>query len=110
MKGSIFLRLTAGFFAIAASWVGGPPPNQYVTASPISKEERQWIDEEVAPLVTKEEKKIYLSLAAPYQRTAFREEFWRIREKEGLKPPFGPGFKARYEQRLELANQVYGGW
>src|SRR5215471_4264058 len=100
MKGSIVLRLTAVFLAAALLWADDTPPNQSVTASPISKEERQWIDEEVAPLVTKEEKKIYLSLAAPYQRTAFREEFWRIREKEGLKPPFGPGFKARYEQRL----------
>jgi Ca-activated chloride channel homolog len=87
-----------------------PEDARSTTASPISAEERRWLQEKVAALATPEEKKIYLSLPAPYQREAFRAEFWRIREREGLKPPFGPGFRALYENRLEVANQKYGGW
>lgn len=109
--------LTRVVLVLALGLLASPPlsaqnsaPDRSTATSPLSKEERDWVEEVVAPLVTPEEKKIYLSLAAPYQRTAFREEFWRIRSKEGLKPPLGPDFKRRYEERLEAANQKYGGW
>jgi Ca-activated chloride channel family protein len=101
---------TAVILAAAPLRGGDTPTDRSTSASPLSREEREWIEDIVAPLATPEEKKTYLSLPAPYQRSAFREEFWRIREKEGLKAPFGPGFKNLYEQRLALANEKYDGW
>jgi len=87
-----------------------PARNESVTPSPLSKEEREWATEIVAPLLTADEKKIYPSLPTPAERTSFRDEFWRLREREGLRPPFGPGFKNLYETRLQTANESYGGW
>ncbi|HKB69882.1 MAG TPA: VWA domain-containing protein [Thermoanaerobaculia bacterium] len=87
-----------------------PPRNESVTPAPMSKEEREWATEIVAPLLTADEKKLYLGLASPAERTSFRDEFWAIRERDGLRPPFGPGFKNLYTERLEAANEKYGGW
>jgi len=87
-----------------------PPRNDSVTPAPLSKEEREWATEIVAPLLTPEEKKTYPALQTPEERTDFRDEFWRLRERDGLKPPFGPGFKNLYMERLETANERFGGW
>ena len=96
--------------ASSAPATSAPSPELSATPSPISKEEREWIEEEAAPLATEDEKKIYLDLPSPSQRTQFRAEFWRTREKEGAKAPFGPGFKNLYETRFRLAEEKYGGW
>jgi Ca-activated chloride channel family protein len=96
--------------APAVRTVTAVDPGQSTTPSPPSAEDRRWVEEKVAPLITEEEKRIYLSLAAPYQRTEFRREFWRLREQPGLKPPFGPGFKSLYEDRLAVVSDKYGGW
>ncbi len=85
-------------------------PEASTTAAPISQEERRWIEEDVAPLASDQEKKVYLSLTAPHQRTRFQDEFWRVREKDGLKAPFGPGFRRRYEGRFEAATNKFNGW
>lgn len=112
-------RRIALFSFIAGFAVGGaavvraaeePPRNESVTPAPISKEEREWATEIVAPLMSPDEKKIYLGLPTPAERTSFRDEFWTIRERDGLKPPFGPGFKNLYMSRLEAATETYGGW
>ncbi len=87
-----------------------PPRNESVTPSVASKEERTWASEIVAPLLTPDEKKIYAALPTPSERTSFRDEFWRLREREGLRPPFGPGFRSLYMSRLETANEKFGGW
>src|SRR5258706_6054503 len=107
----IFLTLLGlGGFARYSSASEEPPRNESATPSPLSKEEREWVTEIVAPLLTPEEKKLYLGLPTPSERTSFRDEFWRVRERDGLKPPFGPGFPRLYVQRLEAANEKYGGW
>ena len=87
-----------------------PPRNESVTPAPISKEEREWATEIVAPLLTANEKKLYLGLPTPAERTSFRDEFWTLRERDGLRAPFGPGFKNLYMSRFEAAEEKYGGW
>jgi Ca-activated chloride channel homolog len=108
------LMLLAATFAGGASAVARaaeePPRNESVTPAPLSQEEREWATEIVAPLLTPEEKKIYPTLPTPAERTNFRDEFWRLRERDGLHAPFGPGFKNLYEGRLETANEKFSGW
>ena len=87
-----------------------PPRDESVTPSAASKEEREWATEIVAPLLTPEEKKIYSALPTPSERTSFRDEFWRLREREGLRPPYGPGFRSLYMDRWQTANEKFGGW
>lgn len=106
---ALTLSAAAGL-APSARAVEEPPRNESVTPAPPSKEEREWETEIVAPLIDPAEKKIYEGLQTPAERTSFRDEFWRIRQLDGLKPPFGPDFKNLYMDRLETANATYGGW
>ncbi len=108
-----FLALIAGLAvagAVPAAAFEEPPRNESVTPAPISKEEREWATDIVAPLLSPDEKKMYLGLPTPAERTSFRDEFWAIRERDGLRAPFGPGFKNLYMRRLEAADETYGGW
>ncbi len=73
-------------------------------------EERQWVDVFVAPIILPQEKKIFLSLTEPYQREIFKQDFWARREEPGLPPPLGPGYRRRYEELRQLADDKYDGW
>ena len=64
----------------------------------------------MAPIILPEEEKVFLDLTEPYQREAFKQEFWTRREKPGLPPPLGPGYRTRYEELRRLADEKYDGW
>jgi len=73
-------------------------------------EERKWLTEFVAPIILPEEQKVYLELTEPYQREQFVQSFWERRERSDLPPPLGPGYRYRYQELRELADQKYDGW
>ncbi|HET7452236.1 MAG TPA: GWxTD domain-containing protein, partial [Thermoanaerobaculia bacterium] len=106
---SLLTAVLATGGAVVARAAEDPPRNESVTPAPISKGEREWATQIVAPLLTPDEKKLYLDLPTPAERTSFRDEFWAIRERDGLRPPFGPGFRTLYMSRWEAAEQ-YGGF
>jgi GWxTD domain-containing protein len=96
-----------------------PAPPAAAPAKPISKkaaleampdEDRKWLTEYVAPIIMPEEEKIYLQLTEPHQREIFKEEFWQRRERVGMPPPLGPGYRNRYEELRQLADSQYDGW
>jgi Ca-activated chloride channel family protein len=96
-----------------------PPPAPAKPAATLSKsdrikalpeEERKWLTEYVAPIILPEEEKIFLELTEPYQREAFKQDFWARREKPNLPAPLGPGYKIRYEELRRLADEKYDGW
>jgi GWxTD domain-containing protein len=105
---------------LLAVWVGlgtlaltaGPPsaPSEKERIKSLPPEERQWLTEFVAPIITPEEKQILLTLTEPYQRDGFRRSFWERREREGLIAPLGPGYRDRYEELWKLAVTRYDGW
>jgi Ca-activated chloride channel family protein len=115
-----FALLAALLVTVAPATAQGPPPGAPVPAvKPPSKselmkalpdEERQWLTEYVAPIILPQEEKIFLELSEPYQRERFKREFWARRERDGLKPPLGPGYEARYGELRRLADEVYDGW
>lgn len=72
-------------------------------------DDRTWL-EFVEPIIFPVERNFFLLLTEPHQREIFREEFWKRREKAGLTPPLGMGYRHRYEELLHRANQVYDGW
>src|SRR5207237_4121603 len=106
--------LAASFLSVAAVRSGGGFPAGPLTESDRIKalpdEERQWLTEFVAPILLPEEKKIFLDLTEPYQREAFKLDFWARRERPGLPQPLGPGYRDRYEELWKLAQEKYGGW
>src|SRR5215831_15705049 len=73
-------------------------------------DERQWLTEFVAPIILPQEKKVYLELTEPYQREQFKQAFWERREQANLPPPLGPGYRYRYQELRQLADDQYDGW
>lgn len=88
--------------------VKAPSKSELMKALP--EEERQWLTEYVAPIILPQEEKVFLELDEPHQRERFKREFWARRERDGLKPPLGPGYQARYGELRRLADEVYDGW
>ncbi len=73
-------------------------------------DERKWLTEFVAPIILPQEKKVYLELSEPYQREQFKENFWERREQANLPQPLGPGYRYRYQELRQLADDKYDGW
>jgi Ca-activated chloride channel homolog len=64
---------------------------------------RAWL-EMVDALITKDEKRAFLELEQDYQRDAFIERFWEVRDRGGT-----PGeFRRRWEARIEEARARFG--
>jgi VWFA-related protein len=64
---------------------------------------RAWL-EMVETLITKDEKKAFLELELDYQRDAFIERFWDVRDRGGT-----PGeFRHRFEARVEEVKERFG--
>jgi len=76
----------------------------------LPEEERKWLTEFVAPIILPEERELFLALTEPYQRDAFKLDFWERREQPSLWPPLGPGYRFRYEELRRRADEVYDGW
>jgi GWxTD domain-containing protein len=99
------LLVAAGLLAAGAA---GPSRKERLAALP--DEDRVWLTEYVAPIILPEEEKLFLDLAEGYQREIFKRDFWKRRERDGLRPPFGLGFKVRYEELRPRLDSVYDGW
>ncbi len=79
----------------------GPKPEDL-----LPEQYRSWL-EDVQFLISKEERALFLELEKDYQRDAFIERFWKVRD------PY-PGstrneLREEYEERLRVARSQYGG-
>ncbi len=114
MKARAGALLAASFLSVAAVRSGGGssarPPTDADRIKALPDEERQWLTEFVAPILLPEEKTVFLVLTEPYQREAFKLDFWARRETPNLPQPLGPGYRDRYEELWRLAQEKYSGW
>ncbi len=71
-------------------------------AEPLSEAELRWLDD-VAVLMTPEERRIFMALPRAYQRAGFAEAFWKARDLN----PKTPENEARaiFEARIETARE-----
>jgi len=76
----------------------------------LPESERAWVTEFAAPILLPEERRVFLELTEPYQRDAFKEDFWARRERPGLPPPLGPGYRERYAELRARVDELYDGW
>jgi GWxTD domain-containing protein len=114
-SGHIAVVLLAGTaFGLLALEPGPTPkpksPSESERIKTLPEEERQWLTEFAAPIILEEEKKAFLELEAPYQREVFKREFWERRELPDLLFPLGPGYRFRYQELRQLADEKYDGW
>jgi VWFA-related protein len=61
---------------------------------------RIWLDEEVYPLITKEQRQAFLSLDTDAQRRSFVERLWIV---WGRQSGLGSTFRGIYQERIEFA-------
>jgi GWxTD domain-containing protein len=100
MKRLVFLGLFLAHILSALSAEAAPREN------PLAKTYRQWIDEEVVYLISKDERKAFLALAADADRNAFIKSFWARLDPFPLTPE--NEFRDEHERRLRAARDKYG--
>jgi GWxTD domain-containing protein len=76
-----------------------------VALGQMSEADKQWLEKEVAPLVTKEEGELFESLGSDDQRAIFKAIFWARRDPTPSEP--GNPFKDNYETRLYVVNRDF---
>lgn len=88
---------------------GAPPARAEPAAQVADLPERhqRWL-EEVALLISKEEKRAFLALEADYQRDAFIESFWKARDANPESDR--NGFRDAWYDRLDFVRDEYGNW
>lgn len=64
-----------------------------------------WLDEEVYPLITKEQRQAFLALETEAQRKAFVERLWLLWSRQS---GFGAAFRNMYEERLAIVRSEFG--
>ena len=100
-----------------------PPPKHALTAKErrkqqqalekeLNPEDKKWLNEDVAYIITDEERQAFLQLQNEDEREAFIEEFWRRRNPDP-ESTFNQ-YKEDYYQRFAYANQHFAageaGW
>ena len=75
-------------------------------ADPLSEEMIRWLDE-VGTLITAQERGLFLSLKREYQRKAFVENFWRVRDPHPRTTR--NELKERWKVRVAEAKSRFGG-
>ena len=64
-----------------------------------------WLEEEVYPLISTEQRKAFLQLETEAQRKAFVERIWNLWSRQS---GFGSAFRRMYEDRLAMARYEFG--
>ncbi len=65
---------------------------------------RVWIEQEVFPLISKEQKEAFLKLETESQRKMFSERLWAL---WGRQTGYGVRFRQMYAERLALARELF---
>ena len=73
----------------------------------LSERYREWLDRDVAYIISKEEKDAFLQLARDEDRDKFIEQFWEIRNTNPGSPV--NEFKQEHYRRIQYANAYFKG-
>ena len=66
---------------------------------------RTWLEEEVYPIISTEQRKAFLALETDAQRKEFAEQLWQLWNTES---GIGAAFRRAYEERLVFCREEYG--
>lgn len=97
-----FLGLTVSWLGLTLPVAGQPTPNQEEAVDYF----RKWLDEDVAYIVTDEERSVFLRLGTDEERERFIEQFWERRNPDPLRRT-GNDFKEEHYRRIAFANERY---
>ncbi|MFI5143024.1 MAG: VWA domain-containing protein [Thermoanaerobaculales bacterium] len=80
-------------------------PAPAVKVSQLPTEWRKWLEEEVYPLITDDQRKAFLALESDAERKEFVERLWQV---WGAQNGLGSAFRRNYQERLELCRSDFG--
>jgi Ca-activated chloride channel family protein len=95
---SVTLVVVAALFLLAVPRARGKTPQ-------IPEKWRVWLEEEVYPLISSEQRKTFLALETDEQRTEFAEQLWQLWETQS---GMGSVFRRTYQERLSQCRDEYG--
>lgn len=96
-------KIIAGVVMVVGLWAGGAA--LFAGSSELPEKWKKWLDEEVYPLITREQRKAFLALETEEQRQAFVERLWEVWNAESGQ---GSNFRRTWEERLEEARAAFG--
>ena len=104
--GALLLSTCLALLPAAAGWPGDKQERQQERRSvkELPENWRVWIEEEVYPLITREQKQAFLALDTEAQRQAFADRLWML---WGRQPGYGSTFRWLYEERLVFARSEF---
>lgn len=94
---ALMIVLTAGVVVASQPTEGMPPP--------LPDPWRVWLEDEVYPLITKDQKEAFLALETEAQRRAFASRLWIL---WGRQTGYGSAFQGIYQERLALVRMEFG--
>lgn len=94
---AVSLVVAAGMLVGGAVLLAGSPE--------LPEKWQKWLDEEVYPLITREQRKAFLALETDEQRTAFVDRLWELWNAESGE---GSNFRRTWEERLDEARAAFG--
>jgi VWFA-related protein len=107
----VFVCVAVAFAMASPAFVGADEEKKEANAPAGAPETelplrwKVWLDEEVYPLITKEQRQAFLALETEAQRKAFVERLWNLWSRES---GYGTAFRRMYEDRLAMARFEYG--
>jgi len=72
---------------------------------PLGEPWRRWLEEEVYPIISSEQRKAFLALQTDEQRREFAEQLWQL---WNLESGMGSAYRRAYEERLAYCREEYG--
>jgi VWFA-related protein len=97
-------RSLAAAALLAIFLIGAANPEK-AAIEKLPEKYRTWL-EEVSVLITKDEKKAFLKITEDYQRDAFIERFWQVRDP--YPDTSRNELRERWDERLREARQAFG--
>lgn len=102
--------LLVGLLAVACSFALAQKQTRRPSSNPSQSDLKsvyeRWVDEDVAYIITPEEKRAFLLLKSDAERERFIEQFWRARDSTA-----GGGenaYRTEHYRRFAFANQNFG--
>jgi len=96
-------RIVVLLFLLVAAVAWAASQRSQVEALP--EKWRRWLEQEVYPLITSEQRKAFLTLDTEAQREEFVERLWRLWSEQSGR---GSVFRRTWEERLEMARAEFG--
>ena len=102
--------LMVGFLALACSFALAQKQTRKPSSNPSQSDHKpvyeRWVEEDVAYIITPEEKRAFLLLKSDAEHERFIEQFWQARESKAVGRE--NAYRTEHYRRFAFANQNFG--